>query len=201
MINFSDGELLDILPSQMKSDLDMQCLSHALKIAIQNLLSYESGTMTAIFIDQIPEKIVDVLAVDLRTQYYDQSLPLETKRNLVKNTLTWYMTAGTPAAVKELVASVFGKGDVVEWFEYGASPFYFKIQTDAILTNEIMEYFSEMIDRIKNVRSHLDFVEIDRTIPQTLYAGAGATFVYKPATIIDEQSQKEIGGMQDAAAI
>ena len=44
-------------------------------------------------------------------------MELEVKRGLVRNTLIWYMTSGTPAAVEELVAIVFGEGEVAEILE------------------------------------------------------------------------------------
>ena len=38
-------------------------------------------------IDELPERILDVLAVELRTPYYQESMNLETKRNIIKRTL------------------------------------------------------------------------------------------------------------------
>lgn len=95
------------------------------------------------------------------------------------------MTAGTPAAVEELVAIVFGEGEVSEWFEYGGEPYWFKIRTNALLTEDMTTYFSEMIRRVKNTRSHIEAIEIHRTIEQTLYAGCCHAPQYKPAPIID----------------
>ena len=107
---------------------------------------------------------MDLLAVELDTQYYDTSLPIDSKRNLIKGTLVWYMSAGTPSAVEELVTAVFGEGEVKEWYEYGGDPYFFKIETNAYLTPDINAQFAKMILRVKNARSHLEAIEIHRSV-------------------------------------
>ena len=120
MIKLSEGELLDLLPSQLKNDTDMICLSYALKRAVDRLLVYERQTMTDNFIDSLPESILDVLAVELRSPYYIDSMNIETKRSIIKNTLIWHTKAGTPSAVSEMITTIFGEGYLVEWVGWGA---------------------------------------------------------------------------------
>ena len=139
-------------------------------------------------LDEQPEEVIDLLASELRTQYYRSTLDLDTKRRLVKNTLIWYMSAGTPEAVEELVAVVFGEGEVKEWYEYSDNPYYFKIATNAILTPEMNDFFSIMIRRVKNTRSHLRAIDIHRTIDQELFAGVGQFPNYRPPAVIDGYS-------------
>lgn len=186
MINFYDGQLTDILRAHnLTDDPAVQALSLALREGTRLLYRYAQTVYIYCSIDTAPEKVVDLLAAELRTQYYDQGLPLDTKRALVRNTLIWYMTAGTPAAVEELVAVVFGEGEVKEWFEYGAEPYWFKIVTNALLTEDAITYFTEMIRRVKNTRSHIGAIEVHRTIDETVYAGACAFAVSRPPAIID----------------
>lgn len=130
------------------------------------------------------------MAAELRTQYYRQDLDIGTKRRLVKGTLSWYMTAGTPEAVEELIQAVFGEGEVKEWFEYDGKPYYFKVVTSAILTPDISDFFIKMIQRVKNTRSHLDAVEIRRTIKQSLYCNTANFPHYKPSAIIGGYNEK-----------
>lgn len=186
MISFYDGQLTDILKAHnLTDDPAVQALSLALREGTRLLYRYAQGVYIYCGIDTASEKVVDLLAAELRTQYYDQGLPLETKRALVRNTLIWYMTAGTPAAVEELVAVVFGEGEVKEWFEYGAEPYWFKIVTNATLTEDAVTYFAEMVRRVKNTRSHIGAIEVHRTVDETVYAGACAFPVYRPPAIID----------------
>ena len=188
MINFYDGEIKDILPGNLMEDPAAQAFSYALREGTRLLNRYTQLCYVYCSIETAPNDIVDLLAKELRTQYYSDALELDVKRGLVRNTLIWYMTAGTPAAVEELVGIVFGEGEVAEWFEYGGKPYWFKIKTNAILTEDMNTFFSDMIRRVKNTRSHIEAIEIHRTIEQTIYAGACCAPQYRPAAIIDGYS-------------
>ena len=188
MINFYDGEIKDISPSNLMEDPAAQAFSYALREGTRLLNRYTQLCYVYCSIDTAPNDVVDLLAKELRTQYYSDALELDVKRGLVRNTLIWYMTAGTPAAVEELVGIVFGEGEVSEWFEYGGKPYWFKIKTNAILTEDMNTFFSDMIRRVKNTRSHIEAIEIHRTIEQTIYAGACCAPQYRPAAIIDGYS-------------
>lgn len=185
MINYYDGQIADILPRNLMKDPAAQAFSLAIREGTRLLHRYTQLCYVYCSIDTAPHKVLNLLARELRTQYYSDGLDIETKRSLVRNTLIWYMTAGTPAAVEELVAVVFGEGEVSEWFEYGGKPYWFKIKTNALLTEDMTTYFSEMIRRVKNTRSHIEAIEIHRTIEQTIYAGCCHAPQYKPAPIID----------------
>lgn len=201
MIDIRDGELLDMLPSSLK-DVDMQCLSYALKISIQKLLDYEIGAMTSNFIDQVPEEVLDVLAVELRSLYYLDSMDIETKRAIIKNTLIWHTKAGTPSAVAEMIETIFGAGSLVEWYDFEdgeGEPGTFDISTSAQLTPDILEQMETIIERVKNIRSHLRWVSIDRTIAGTEYAAiAGKTSPKIPVTNNPQVADREAVNMEYA---
>lgn len=189
MIKLYEGELLDMLPSQMSTQIQHQCISYALKKGIRLVIERADMTRTVAMIDSLPEQILDVLAVEMQTPYYREDMEIETKRRIIKRTLMWHLTAGTPGAVEELVAAVFGEGEVKEWFEYGGKPYRFKIVTNALLTEDMNAFFSDMIQIVKNIRSHIEVIEIHRTVEQELYAGVFQCHPqYKPAAIIDGYS-------------
>lgn len=159
MIKLTDGELLDLLPSAMKGDIDMVCLSYAIREVTQELLAALEHTRTQSFIEGLPEYILDVLAVETNAMYYDQDLPIETKREIIQASYSaWYARAGTPAAVEELVRAVFGEGTVVEWFDFTEgerTPGTFDILTSAPMTEDIIVQFETLVRRVKNKRSHI----------------------------------------------
>lgn len=185
MINFYDGEIKDILSRNLMKDPAAQAFSYALREGTRLLNRYTQLCYVYCSIETAPNDVVDLLAKELRTQYYNDAMDIDVKRGLVRNTLIWYMTAGTPAAVEELVSIVFGDGEVREWFEYGGQPYLFKIKTNAILTEEMSAFFFKMIWRVKNTRSHLEAIEVSRTIDQNIYTGACCMAQYRPAAIID----------------
>lgn len=185
MINYYDGQLSDIMPWNITRNPEVKALSYALQQGCRLLYRYTRRLYLYSGLDEQPEEIIDLLAVELRTQYYNGALDIKTKRQLVRNTLIWHMTAGTPAAVEELVSIAFGKGEVKEWFEYGDKPYFFKILVDAIFTPDMDIFFTLNLNKVKNTRSHLRAVELHRTVEQMLYIGMGNSGYYRPAAIID----------------
>ena len=185
MIKLTDGELLDLLPASMKSDIDMVCLSYAIHMVTQDLLTAAAETQTQCFIDGLPERILDVLAVETNAMYYDESLPIEAKREIIRASISaWYARAGTPAAVEELVRAVVGEGEVVEWYDFTEGdirPGLFDIVTNAPLTEDILAYFERMIRRVKNERSHLRRVLVERSTRASPHTACAA---YSFLTII-----------------
>lgn len=175
MISLHDGELLDTLPSQMSKDIRQICLSHALKKGIQLILDKADMTRTQAMIDGLPERILDVLAVELRAPYYREGMPLEKKREIIKRTLLWHLTAGTPSAMRELISIVIGEGSIVEWPDYDEPPYTpgtFDVLTDVRITEEIVEAFIAIIERVKNERSHLRRLHIHRRMDARWRVGA-----------------------------
>ncbi len=172
MISYYDGQLTDIFPSNISRNEEVQALSYALQQGTRLLYRYSQRLYIYDNLDRQPEEVIDLLASELRTQYYRSDMDLETKRRLVKNTLIWYMSAGTPAAVEELVTNVFGSGEVQEWFEYGGKPYCFRVSTEVHMEPGSMAEFSRMIRKVKNTRSHLDALEFRRNLRQQLFSGS-----------------------------
>ncbi len=185
MIDYYDGQLTDLLPANFKNEPVIQAYSAALQAGTRLINKYAQNVYVYCSIDTAPEEILDYLAVELRTQYYSEDLDIESKRALIRNTLLWYMTAGTPAAVEELVEIVFGHGEVQEWFEYGGEPYWFKIITDTPLGEDNVAYFSEMVKRVKNTRSHLGSISTYREAELNFYSGIEGHSRYKPPAVID----------------
>ena len=187
MIKLDKSQIAQILPEYLSERTEVKCLSFAINKAMQKFVNYCGDIGVFAMIDSAPDDVLDLLAVELNTQYYNTSLGIEVKRKLIKNTMVWYMTAGTPSAVEELVAAVFGDGNVLEWFEYGGQVYCFKIQTSAILREDLLNYFQRMIDKVKNLRSHMEPIEICRMAHQIVYEGTGIfSQYYRAAAVTDD---------------
>lgn len=190
MTKLYDSQIAQILPDYLSTQPEVKSLSYAISKALRRLLDYASGISVFAMIDEAPDYVLDLLAVELDTQYYDADLPIENKRELIKGTFVWYMTAGTPSAVEELVKAAFGKGSVEEWFEYGGEPFFFKIKTSAKLTPDIAEFFAKMLRRVKNARSHIEQVLIERDVTVSARAAVG-TYTFPNYVIAEAPKERE----------
>ena len=78
--------------------------------------------------------------------------------------MRWHGIAGTKAAVEELASSIFDTCEVQEWFEYDGEPYKFRIIVGAQERAENVERFTTLLEKAKNLRSHLESVSILRSI-------------------------------------
>lgn len=176
MIDLYSGQITDLLPTILSDDIYARCISFSLQKEMQRILSAADKTRTLTVIDELPEKVLDVLAVELRSPYYAENMEIEMKRSIIKRTLFWHTTAGTPAAVEELVEIIFGEGHVVEWFDFNEPPYTpgtFDILTNARMTEDIVDLFLQIIQRVKNTRSHIRRILIERGINMDERVGSG----------------------------
>lgn len=176
MIDIRECEPLDIMPLALRKDAKVQAASYALKETAAMLLGKISRASVYAGIDLLPEDILDLLAMESRAQYYDTSLPVEYKREAVKNAILWYLKAGTVAAVRELTNLVWhsDSAKVQEWFEYASDPYLFRILlgTDMSIEEDLIYAFYDAMWKVKNTRSHLESITFLRRADNTLYVGA-----------------------------
>ena len=184
MIKLYDSNITDILPEALAKRPEVQALGYAINKAMQRWMDYCKNTSVYASIDTLPEDILDLLAVELNTPYYNNSVSINVKRKLVKNTLVWYMNIGTPATIQEAVEAVFGNGEIQEWFEYGGEPYHFKVYTSNInSTDEMIQQLTEIVSTMKNVRSRLEEVVVEILQPLYLYNGCVVDVIADSITI------------------
>lgn len=170
MIDFTRGGLADIWPD--KQSPEIRALSYAIQQMLRDVRQRADESRSYAALDMLPEPVLDYMAMDLRSMYYDQKLDIAKKREIVRNTLKWYMRAGTVSAVTEMVNIVFGSGRIVEWFDKpGAKAGEFWIHTEAILTEYYFRTIHQTIRRVKNTRSHLGGIMTDRRLDQEIHVG------------------------------
>lgn len=204
MISLYDGQITDLLPWKIAQSTEVRCISYAVQQEHQRMLRLAAHTRTMAVIDELPERILDVLAVELRTPYYQESMNLETKRNIIKRTLLWHTKAGTPSAVSELIEIVFGEGRTEEWFDYTEGPYTpgtFDIITNARMTEEMANYFLSIIQRVKNTRSHIRRILVEREMEMhETVASAVTSAPFRTVTNHPEGRTGDIGMEGNAAA-
>lgn len=183
MINIYNLNIVDILPESLKNDPEVKALADAITPEFQSIAAEIEKSMIIALIDQQPEDVVDYLAWQYKVDFYDQTLPIEKKRELVKNSPSWHMRKGTPSAVEEVVTAAFDEAFVSEWFEYDGSPYLFKITTkDAVTDQKKLDELIRAVNSVKNTRSRLEEVVIERQKDQNLYFG-GIVQIHRSYTI------------------
>lgn len=164
MINLRGSRFTDIMPENLASQLETQAFAYAMGRQVEKLCDYADGVHIYAAVTSMPENILDVLAVELRTPAYNQSFPIEVKRALIEGTLTFYARMGTPAACNQIIETIFGAGYIEEWFDYEGSPHHFRAYVgDGRVDPKDLEEFLRVLERIKRLSSWLDEVII--TLP------------------------------------
>lgn len=172
MTDIRQIKLIDLIPPNLQNDEKVKSAAEALDREFKKVTNLIPTLMIMHHIDDLEEPWIDDLAWQFHVDFYDPDLPIQQKRALVKNSLAWHKRKGTPSAVKELVSTVFGSGEVQEWFEYGGKPGYFRVMTsDESATNERANEFLVAIDSVKNMRSWLDGIIISTHAEMPLYFG------------------------------
>lgn len=165
MIDLKDSLMTDILPGHLAT-AEVKALAYAVGRQIRQLCSYADKSRTYAALASAPDTVLDALAAELRTPAYDKTLPVETKRELVASTLTFYTHLGTPAALEQLISILFAKGRVAEWYDYNGSEYHFKVQID-IAADDVDDakqaQVQAWVNQYKNQRSILDTIEYYET--------------------------------------
>lgn len=130
MIKLTDARLTDALPKTLAEQPWVQALAEASRKMRRRVMAYADRTRLFCDIDEASEEAMDALAVELQTPLYKNDYPLTVKRQIVKNSMLYYIRSGTRGAVEELLADIYQGAEVEEWFEYGGEPNYFRVAID-----------------------------------------------------------------------
>lgn len=130
MIKLTDARLTDALPKTLAEQPWVQALAEASRKMRRRVMAYADRTRLFCDIDEASEEALDALAVELQTPLYKNDYPLTVKRQIVKNSMLYYIRSGTRGAVEELLADIYQGAEVEEWFEYGGEPNCFRVAID-----------------------------------------------------------------------
>lgn len=130
MIKLTDARLTDALPKTLAEQPWVQALAEASRKMRRRVIAYADRTRLFCDIDEASEEALDALAVELQTPFYKNDYPLTVKRQIVKNSMLYYIRSGTRGAVEELLTDIYQGAEVEEWFKYGGEPNYFRVAID-----------------------------------------------------------------------
>ncbi|GHV18206.1 hypothetical protein FACS18949_13500 [Clostridia bacterium] len=146
------------LPPPLRKDTKM--LAFAQVMANRFRENAELAKLANIYarIDELPEKLLDILAYDLHVDWYDYSYPVEAKRQVIKDSIKVHKRLGTVYALKTALGSLYPQSDIEEWFDYGGQPGHFRVTLD--VTNALVTAsYSRIIRTVayfKRLTAHLD---------------------------------------------
>ena len=110
--------LLAAFPYSLTRDTDKVKLADA--VASELIKTVAQSEYAAVFprVDELPEKVLDILAADLKIQWYEIDAPIWNKRQAVKECMLVHKYKGTKYAVETALRSIYENVQVVEWNQY-----------------------------------------------------------------------------------
>lgn len=158
-MNYLDDYLIH---ASLPESIDKQNVREIAEVVDKSLYQYNSIIPRVLIypvIDTLPSELVDTLAVQLHCDFYDYTLSLEKRREIVKQSIAWHRIKGTRGAVEQAVRAVFGDIKIEEWYEYGGRPYTFRITVEgegAFDENHGIDLLMKVIEATKNTRSWLE---------------------------------------------
>ena len=164
MHNLTDVKLIDLHTPSIADDPNVKAMSEALDVLLHETVGFVENVA---IIKRIVRRtateswLVDEMAHQWHVDFYDPTLPFETRLELVANWIELHLLKGTPAVVEKIVTIVFADAEVEEWFEYDGVPYAFKVGTEITdVTGDEMKKLVDAIFSVKNTRSWLEGINV-----------------------------------------
>lgn len=159
MIKLRGSRFTDILPDNLAGNLEVQAFAYAVGRQVEKICDYADAARTYAAIATLPDRVLDILAVDMHTPAYRESYPINVKRALIQDTLTFYMRMGTPYAINRIIEIIFETGYIEEWMDYGGEPHHFRAyvgENGGAIGPGDLEEFRRVLSSVKRLSSWID---------------------------------------------
>jgi P2-related tail formation protein len=177
MKTLANISLYDLLPDNAKADPNISSACRSLDEQLGSLHDRveKLSFFRRLHYGQITDAEADAKAWDYKLAYYDSTLPLVQKIELLKSAVETNRSKGTPAAIEGLITILFGEGYVQEWFEYDGEPGHYQVVTNnPDVTESRAQEFVRAIESVTRLSSRLDRVVLSQTESVTdLFIGFG----------------------------
>lgn len=161
-MRLSNADVLKLVPEFMRDDEAVKGLAAAVNELIREPGRRIKTVRVWDQIDKLDDAQLDELAYELDIDWYNSSLPIESKRAIIKSSDLVHMRRGTKWSVEELISTYFSKGFVMEWHEDGyvnPKPYHFTVYTShRDVTDAIIQEFRAIAKVAMSVRSRMDGV-------------------------------------------
>lgn len=130
MRSLQDVRLDELMPRAMANTSHAKGLAAAMAVIQKYVIQAVTATQFYTGIEELPEAALDALAVSMNVGWYDFSYPVETKRRILQTATSVRRYAGTPYAVRQQLAGVFGDAMLEEWMQWGGEPGTYRVSVN-----------------------------------------------------------------------
>ena len=186
MILVDDLKLTDIAAVSTLDDATTKWIYESIDYVLRSRNSIINSELKKLeMIDLMNEQEINMLLWEY--SIYTKNATLEEKKKIVKRAIFSKINMGTTKVLKDVCGLLYKGFDVKEWTDYNGKPGTFRIYTDKKITdpNEYRELM-ENIEANKNVRSHLDYIELKQVNTSNYYISG-----FKEMTLLATKENKK----------
>ncbi|MFZ8015724.1 phage tail protein [Fusobacterium watanabei] len=186
MISIDDLKLTDIAAVSTLDDATTKWIYESIDYVLRSRNSSINRELKKLeMIDLMNEQEINMLLWEY--SIYTKNANLEEKKKLVKKAIFSKINMGTTKVLKDVCELLYKGFDVKEWTEYNGRPGTFRVYMDKKITDP--EEYRELIENIetnKNVRSHLDYIELKQVKTSNYYISG-----FKEVTLLATKENKK----------
>ena len=186
MILIDDLKLTDIAAVSTLDDITTKYIYEAIDYMLQKRNSNVNIELRKLeVIDLMNEQEINMLLWEY--SIYTKNATLEEKKKIVKRAIFSKINMGTTKVLKDICGLLYKGFDVKEWVDYNGKPGTFRIYTDKKITDpDEYRELMEDIEANKNVRSHLDYIELKQVNTAKYYISG-----FKEITLLATKENKK----------
>jgi len=186
MILIDDLKLTDIAAVSTLDDVTTRWIYESIDYILRSRNSIINSELKKLeIIDLMNEQEINMLLWEY--SIYTKNATLEEKKKIIKRAIFSKINMGTTKVLKDVCGLLYKGFDVKEWTDYNGKPGTFRIYTDKKITDP-SEYreLMENIEANKNVRSHLDYIELKQVNTSNYYISG-----FKEITLLATKENKK----------
>nr|DAX73541.1 MAG TPA: tail protein [Caudoviricetes sp.] len=186
MILIDDLKLTDIAAVSTLDDATTKWIYESIDYVLRSRNSIINSELKKLeMIDLMNEQEINMLLWEY--SIYTKNATLEEKKKIVKRAIFSKINMGTTKVLKDVCGLLYKGFDVKEWTAYNGRPGTFRIYTDKKIVDpgEYRELM-ENIEANKNVRSHLDYIELKQINTSKYYISS-----FKEVTLLATKENKK----------
>ena len=186
MILIDDLKLTDIAAVSTLDDTTTKWIYESIDYVLRSRNSIINSELKKLeMIDLMNEQEINMLLWEY--SIYTKNATLEEKKKIVKRAIFSKINMGTTKVLKDVCGLLYKGFDVKEWTAYNGRPGTFRIYTDKKIVDP-KEYreLMENIEANKNVRSHLDYIELKQINTSKYYISG-----FKEVTLLATKENKK----------
>ena len=186
MILIDDLKLTDIAAVSTLDDATTKWIYESIDFVLRGRNSIINSELKKLeMTDLMNEQEINMLLWEY--SIYTKNATLEEKKKIVKRAIFSKINMGTTKVLKDVCGLLYKGFDVKEWTTYNGRPGTFRIYTDKKIVDP-KEYreLMENIEANKNVRSHLDYIELKQINASKYYISG-----FKEVTLLATKENKK----------